>query len=129
MVNFTRNVDGLDLNAFRNFGVGKKSLESRINEEARHLCDILDQQDDEGFNPMGIITYAVANIICVLSFGRRFDYTDPAFNGLLGRLRENSQTITFTSLANFFPFLYRFPMYDRHRQNVRMTREFIEKNN
>ncbi len=112
--------------AFRNFGVGKRSLEFRINEEAQHLCNIMDQQDAEGFDPYFFITKAVSNIICSISFGRRFDYMDPEFNELLGLFRENGGQITFTSIVNFLPFLYKLPMYDKHRSNVAKIRAFIE---
>ncbi|XP_072046254.1 cytochrome P450 2U1-like [Amphiura filiformis] len=114
------------MHAFRAFGVGQRSLETIINEEARHLCDLLDQQDEGGINPFPFVSKAVSNIICFISFGRRYDYTDPEFNALLGRFRENEGLITFQSFANFLPFLYKLPMYDKHRENFRKTRAFIE---
>lgn len=113
------------LAAFKNLGVGKKSLEHRLNEEARHLCKVFEQQDN-AFDPIPLVGNAISNIICAICFGQRFDYSDPAFNDLLSRLRENATLISFISPANFLPSLYHTSYYAKHRENVATTKAFIE---
>lgn len=40
------------------------------------------------FDPVPVLNNAVANIICQIVFGRRFDYTDHTFQRLLQHLTE-----------------------------------------
>ena len=95
------------LSALRNFGMGKKSIEYRITEEARVLCDTISQLDE--FEPSSVLYAAVSNIICSITFGRRFDYDDPVFSDMTERLRA------FMSGVDLSPILttlsIRFPVF------------------
>ncbi|XP_069823408.1 cytochrome P450 2D17-like [Dendropsophus ebraccatus] len=71
------------LSTLRNFGMGKKSLEERVIEEAQWLCSAFRSQKDQ-FNPQLPINNAVSNVICSIAFGDRFDYDDANFQHLLG---------------------------------------------
>lgn len=42
----------------------------------------------EPFDPVPLLNNAVANIICQIVFGRRFDYTDHVFQSMLHHLTE-----------------------------------------
>ncbi|XP_041912202.1 cytochrome P450 2J6-like [Alosa sapidissima] len=67
----------------KSFGVGKKSLESAILDEFTHLSRDIEELDGKTFNPHLPTNYAVANIICSLVFGHRFEYTDKKFQTLM----------------------------------------------
>ncbi|CAO2588147.1 Cytochrome P450 2J6 [Lemmus lemmus] len=71
------------LMTLRNFGLGKKSLEQRIQEEARHLVGVIKEEEGQPFNPHFKINNAVSNIICSITFGERFEYHDSQFQELL----------------------------------------------
>ncbi|KAG2461694.1 CP2J6 protein, partial [Polypterus senegalus] len=64
------------LTALRNFGVGKKSLESIIMEEAKFFVEAFEQERGQPFNPHNTINNAISNIICLIVLGHRFEYSN-----------------------------------------------------
>uniref|UniRef100_A0A667XZ02 Cytochrome P450, family 2, subfamily R, polypeptide 1 n=1 Tax=Myripristis murdjan TaxID=586833 RepID=A0A667XZ02_9TELE len=92
------------------FGVGKKSLESAIVDESMHFCKEIADLKGEPFNPHIITNNAVANIICTLVFGHRFEYGDEKFMKLMGLTCSCSVLLTVfltAQLYNSFPVLMR----------------------
>ncbi|XP_021056208.1 cytochrome P450 2J3-like isoform X3 [Mus pahari] len=71
------------LMVLKNFGVGKKSLEQRIQEEAYHLVKAIGEEKGQPFDPHFRINNAVSNVICSINFGERFEYNDSKFQELL----------------------------------------------
>ncbi|XP_070362892.1 cytochrome P450 2D14-like isoform X5 [Equus asinus] len=71
------------VSTLRNFGLGKKSLEQWVTQEASCLCAAFASQAGRPFNPDALLNKAVSNVIASLTFGRRFDYKDPRFLKLL----------------------------------------------
>nr|XP_001502906.2 cytochrome P450 2D14 [Equus caballus] len=71
------------VSTLRNFGLGKKSLEQWVTQEASYLCAAFDDQAGRPFSPDALLNKAVSNVIASLTFGRRFDYNDPRFLRLL----------------------------------------------
>ncbi|XP_028639774.1 cytochrome P450 2J3-like, partial [Grammomys surdaster] len=76
------------LMTLRNFGLGRKSLEQRIQEEAHHLVDVIREEGGQPFDPHFNINNAVSNIICSITFGKRFEYHDGQFQEMLKLLNE-----------------------------------------
>ncbi|XP_078278406.1 cytochrome P450 2D20-like isoform X2 [Rhinoraja longicauda] len=71
------------------FGLGKKSLELRIVEEAGFLNQAFEGEQGSPFDPRIPLTYANSNIICSIIFGDRFEYHDEWFLGFLHILEES----------------------------------------
>ncbi|NXU81894.1 CP2H1 protein, partial [Oreotrochilus melanogaster] len=63
----------------RDLGMGKKSAEDRIQEEAHFLVERLRNTHEQPFNPGNFLVHAVSNIICSIVFGDRFEYEDKKF--------------------------------------------------
>jgi hypothetical protein len=59
------------LHSLRDFGMGKKSLEERIQEEARALVKYLDEHEDGPFDPRRMLHNAFSNVIVSIIFGNR----------------------------------------------------------
>ncbi|NXW92124.1 CP2BJ protein, partial [Alopecoenas beccarii] len=71
------------LSTLRDFGMGKSSMSQRVQEEARHLVELLEELKGSTFVPMTMFRYAVSNVICSVVFGNRYSYNDTAFLELL----------------------------------------------
>ncbi|KYO44822.1 hypothetical protein Y1Q_0006987 [Alligator mississippiensis] len=67
----------------RNFGMGKRSIEERVEAEAQHLAEEIGKAEGSPFDPTLIVTHAVSNVICSIVFGNRFDYKDQKFLALM----------------------------------------------
>ncbi|XP_066039677.1 cytochrome P450 2D6 [Chamaea fasciata] len=99
------------LSTLRNFGMGKKSLEERVVEEAGFLCSEVKSKEGKSFDIHVLINNAVCNMICVIVFGDRFDYGDETFSKL-SQLFQNSlneETGFLPQLLNVVPVLVRIP--------------------
>ncbi|XP_023565832.1 cytochrome P450 2J2-like [Octodon degus] len=98
------------LTTLRNFGLGKKSLEERIQEEAQHLVEIMVEENGQPFNPHFKINNAVSNIICSIIFGERFDYQDSQFQELLSLLDEvtHLESAPLCQLYTLFPRIMKY---------------------
>ncbi|XP_078278070.1 cytochrome P450 2D3-like [Rhinoraja longicauda] len=93
------------------FGLGKKSLELRIVEEAGFLKQAFESEQGSPFDPHIPLTYANSNIICSIIFGDRFEYHDERFLGFLHTLEESFvlEGGFWGQVTNNFPFIRHLP--------------------
>ncbi|KAM4722835.1 uncharacterized protein WCC33_009006 [Rhinophrynus dorsalis] len=99
------------LSTLRNFGMGKKSLEERVTEEAQHLCSTFQSEKGRSFDPRFIINNAVSNVICSIVFGDRFDYDDVKFQKLLHLFEKTlkAESGVLAQIINEVPWLMKMP--------------------
>ena len=97
------------LSVLRDFGVGKRSFENQISTESGYLLDEIRAFNGQPFDPCDVITYAVSNVINMLTFGERFEYSDPEFRRLLYLLDRRMDNAGKELLVMFMPFLLRLP--------------------
>ncbi|XP_072287909.1 cytochrome P450 2G1-like isoform X2 [Pyxicephalus adspersus] len=82
------------LTTLRNFGMGKKSIEERIQEEAGFLVAEIKSLKGKSVDPTILLLQAVSNVICPVVFGKRFEYGNQSFQQLLGLLGETFKDIS-----------------------------------
>ncbi|KAM9701550.1 cytochrome P450 2C18-like isoform 1-T1 [Dama dama] len=95
------------LMTLRNFGMGKRSIEDRVQEEARCLVEELRKTNGLPCDPTFILGCAPCNVICSIIFRNRFDYKDQIFLDLMERLNENVRLLgsPWLQLCSSFPAL------------------------
>ncbi|CAJ0964093.1 unnamed protein product [Ranitomeya imitator] len=82
------------LAVLRNFGMGKKSVEERIQEEISFLIAEIKLQKEQYIDPTSLLVQAIANIICSITFGNRFEYSDNSFQKLLSMFSDVFQDMS-----------------------------------
>ncbi|XP_047384821.1 cytochrome P450 2B4-like [Sciurus carolinensis] len=114
------------LATMRDFGMGKRSIEKRIQEEAQCLVEELWKSKGALLDPTFLFQSITANIICSIVFGERFDYQDGQFLRLLDMFYQS-----FALMSSFFgqvfelfsDVLKHFP--GTHRQVYKNLQEVI----
>nr|XP_060639585.1 cytochrome P450 2G1-like [Anolis sagrei ordinatus] len=98
------------ITVLKNFGMGKKSIEERIQEEAQFLLEEFRKTKGKPLDPTNPLRNAVSNIICSIVFGDRFDYEDKEFQVLM-RLIHNfywEVSSTWSQLYDMFPTFLKY---------------------
>ncbi|XP_064408743.1 cytochrome P450 2C18-like isoform X1 [Latimeria chalumnae] len=117
------------LMTLRNFGMGKRSIEAQIQEEAQCLVEEFRKTKELPFSPVFRISCAVANIICSIVFGDRFDYEDKNFLKLMHMINETIRLLSsgWGQLYNTFPnLMYYLPgPHNKIFENTENLNSFI----
>ncbi|DAA14851.1 cytochrome P450 2C42 isoform X2 [Bos taurus] len=95
------------LMTLRDFGMGKRSMEDRVQQEACCLVEELRKTDGLPCDPTFILGCAPCNVICSIIFQNHFDYKDQIFLDLMERLNENARILgsPWIQLCSSFPAL------------------------
>uniref|UniRef100_A0A2I3RMB5 Cytochrome P450 family 2 subfamily C member 19 n=1 Tax=Pan troglodytes TaxID=9598 RepID=A0A2I3RMB5_PANTR len=120
------------LMTLRNFGMGKRSIEDRVQEEARCLVEELRKTKASPCDPTFILGCAPCNVICSIIFQKRFDYKDQQFLNLMEKLNENIRIVStpWIQICNNFPTIIDyFPgTHNKLLKNLAfMERDILEK--
>ncbi|KAL7859023.1 hypothetical protein SRHO_G00141700 [Serrasalmus rhombeus] len=116
------------LHTLRDFGLGKKTVEERVAEEAHYLIKEMLKEEGKPFYPIHPIMNAVSNIICSIIFGDRFEYDDQRFAKLLEILNENVRFAgsTMEQIFNLLPIIKYCPgPHQKIRHHFEALKQFI----
>ncbi|XP_069890674.1 cytochrome P450 2C5-like isoform X4 [Dipodomys merriami] len=89
-----REMRHFSLMTLRNFGMGKRSIEERVQEEACCLVEELRKSKGSPCDPTFILGCAPCNVICSIVFQNRFDYKDQNFLNMMEKSRENVKILS-----------------------------------
>ena len=103
-----KDIRTFSLCTLRDFGFGKRSLQSRVKEEVEIFLQEVEKNVEQPFNPKHLLQISVSNIICSIVFGKRFEYTDQEFIQAMDDLSEEVR-LGAGSAINYFPYLKHLP--------------------
>ena len=118
------------LGILKQFGFGKKAMESRIMTEVESLVQHIRGLHGKSFNPSTVVQTYVANVTLSILYGRRFGHIDPVFLQLLTDMKTFAAGMSFET--EMFPVLRFLPYYrNKIRETVAALRrilQFVENN-
>ncbi|XP_059102676.1 cytochrome P450 2C25-like isoform X8 [Peromyscus eremicus] len=91
--NMWKDMRRFSLMTLRNLGMGKRTIEDRVQEEAQYLVEELRKTNGSLCDPTFILGCAPCNVICSIVFQNRFDYKDQEFLNLMEKLDENTKIL------------------------------------
>ncbi|XP_028665549.2 cytochrome P450 2D3 [Erpetoichthys calabaricus] len=117
------------LSTLRNFGLGKKSMEARIQEEVAHLTESLEKYKGQIMSPHTLLHNAVSNVICSVLLGQRFSYNDISFQEMIHCVSENLRLINgpWGMLYDALPIIRPLPLpYRKAITNAFKVKSFLK---
>ncbi|RXN24167.1 cytochrome P450 2K1-like protein [Labeo rohita] len=87
--------------------MGKKLSEQKILDEMGYLREVFEKFQGNPFDMHEPVNYAVSNIISAIVYGKRFEYEDPVFQGMVERSNQNIRILgsSVIQIYNMCPFL------------------------
>ena len=111
----------LTLHSMKDFGFSGRSLENAVLNEASFLVEQFKEEADGKKATkihQNLVALAVSNVICIVVFGKRFDYGDAKFQSAVAGIRA--------CFSSTYSFWKRFPIV-RHMRFVQELRSKAEK--
>ncbi|XP_038044902.1 cytochrome P450 2U1-like [Patiria miniata] len=119
------------LKVLRGLGVGKSSFQDAIAGEAGYLIGEMKNLNQKPLNPTTLVGNAVSNVICSVTLGKRFEYSDGKFQELLRMINRNFELVGGGSMYQYVPFvqyLTFIPTFTEVQSNVHKIVGFLKEN-
>ncbi|XP_063287264.1 cytochrome P450 2G1-like [Pelobates fuscus] len=122
-----RELRRFSLSALRDFGMGKRSTEERILEEATCLVAELKRTKGAALSPREYLSKAVCNVIFSLMFGNRQDYEDEELVNVINLINKTFviASTPWGQLYDMFPGIMRF-LPGRHQLIFKYLKELLK---
>ncbi|XP_021956777.1 cytochrome P450 2J3 [Folsomia candida] len=99
------------LKTLRDFGFGKKSMESMVQQEATELIETFRKMAGKPIQTQNKFNAAVLNALWTLITGNRYSHDDPMLHDLIKRLTSTVSSSRAAGAILFFPFLYKLRVW------------------
>ncbi|XP_033744191.1 cytochrome P450 2C37-like [Pecten maximus] len=106
---FWKNTRAFSMRALREFGFGKRSLETKILEEISVFLEVIGKSNGDAFSLGTIAQISVSNIICSICFGERYTHDDQNFKKLMTMIDIHVKLLSKARIATFFPVVRYIP--------------------
>ncbi|KAM5174511.1 cytochrome P450 2D14-like [Callospermophilus lateralis] len=123
------------VSTMRNFGLGKKSLEQWVTEEASCLCTAFAKKAGCPFSPKTLLNRAVCNVISSLIYASRFEYDDQRMTKILDIMEDmlKEEFALVPMVLNVVPVLLRIPglpgrVFPAQKAFMAIVDELLEEN-
>jgi cytochrome P450 len=117
-----KHVKQLVLTIFKQFGFGKRVMETRIMTEVAAMIQYIRRLRGEPFNPSEIVLASVGNVVLNVLFGRKFDIDNSVFQRLLADIKMYVQL---SPEVDIFPVLRYLPRTRRKIRDCGVARESL----
>ncbi|KAL1765537.1 cytochrome P450 2C70-like [Sigmodon hispidus] len=99
------------ITVLRSMGMGKKTIEERIQEEVLYLLEALRKTNGSPCDPEFFLACVPCNVISAVLFQNRFDYNDGNIQLFIKSFRRNVELFTspWVQLCSAYPALYHLP--------------------
>ncbi|XP_057633489.1 cytochrome P450 2C70 isoform X1 [Chionomys nivalis] len=118
------------LMVLRSMGMGKKTIEDRIQEEVSYLLEALRKTNGSPCDPSYLLACVPCNVISAVIFQRHFDYNDEIFREFMEHFYRTLKVLAspWVQLCNAYPVLYCLPgIHKKFFKHVTEQKEFILK--
>nr|XP_048308744.1 cytochrome P450 2C70 isoform X1 [Myodes glareolus] len=118
------------LMVLRSMGMGKKTIEDRIQEEVFYLLEALRKTNGSPCDPSYLLACVPCNVISAVIFQRRFDYNDEIFQEFMEHFYRTLKILAspWVQLCSAYPVLYCLPgSHKKFLKHLTEQKEFILK--
>ncbi|XP_069130188.1 cytochrome P450 2B11-like [Argopecten irradians] len=97
------------LSTLRDFGFGRRSLESRLQEEVTAYVDAIEKLNGKPHDLKDLTVQAISNNICSITFGNRYEYSDEKFKRLISLFADNFRLVATAGAVMNYPWVRLLP--------------------
>lgn len=114
----------------RELGMGKQSIEPKIQEEIQHCVNEFEKFSGNAMDPKPVLEVSILNVIATMAFGKRFDYNDDKLKHMISLSEEVGKLVgTFRlqpviNALMWIPFLSRLTGITRLQEIRREFEDF-----
>ncbi|XP_053577654.1 cytochrome P450 2F3 isoform X2 [Bombina bombina] len=111
----------------KDFGLGKKTTEEKIHEEAQNLVTEIKKINGLPIDPSKLIMDAVSNVFCFIIFGNQFEYEDDRFSKIFSFAEEvfSLMSTPWGQMEDIFPELMKY-IPGPHKKIIDVSEELVE---
>ena len=114
------------LRALRGFGFGKASFEDTISTETSRVIEEMRDHKGAPFSPTLLFTNSISNIICSVTFGKTFEYSDPKFQKLLATINRAFELTGAGGPLIFLPLAQKLTFLPSYRELQRCIGDILD---